>query len=138
MVPVILQPIDAIRRNGLIVPGGWNAHVIQVEAHPPDFEWLVNNLVEHAGLQLEEALRVAYQTVQERYTFGYTHGLRMSVIGFAEKYIKEHPHTVVNRDDGQVEARGFDPSRVQAYYLPGNVMRGRDSGISGLFEEMAK
>jgi hypothetical protein len=58
--------------------------------------------------------------VQDRYSFGYVHGLRMSIVGYAHRYLKMFPEMaeVYAANPALVVARGYKPEIMQQYYLP--------------------
>ena len=130
------EEIGDIRRNGLVIPGGWKAPVLNVRATPGDDEFLVNHLV-HMGYDEDDAARLAIRMVQERYTFGFIHGLRMSIMNYAQRYMGRYPSLVQQEGWDSFQLRGFKPEIVQGYYLP-SIGGGKDSGIDEVLEEMAR
>ncbi len=135
---MILETINEIKRGALIIPGGWQAHVIQVQANDADFKVLVDNLMHACNMSPEEAIKNALLMVQARFAAGWIHNLRMSIIGYAEKYLRLYPDMAFEREDGLIEARGFKPEVMQYYYLPviGTRVEGSvDHVLQQMYEE---
>jgi hypothetical protein len=117
---VIQEVINDIVRRPVIVPGGWRANILEVEAQRDDLQWLVSALVAQVGLEKDQAIATALAMVQNRYSFGSVHGIRMSVIGYAHKYLKMFPEMAEPYPDNPmlVLPRGYKPEVMQQYYLP--------------------
>ena len=132
------EEIGDIRRNGLVIPGGWKAPVLTVRAESGDHDFLAYQLRERMNFDEEEAAHTAIRMVQERYTFGFIHGLRMSVMNYAQRYKKLYPSLVQQDGWDAFQLRGFDPEIVHRYYLPTVGSFLKDSGIDSVLEEMAE
>ena len=118
---MIQEVVNDIIRKPVIVPGGWRANVLEVEARQADLQWLVAALVRQLDMHPDKAVATALAMVQDRYSFGYVHGLRMSVVGYAHRYLKTFPEMAVPYGpaaDGLVVANGYRPEVMQQYYLP--------------------
>lgn len=131
---MILHEIGDIKRNGILIPGGWRAQVIEVTPESAAFE-LYLPVLNAMGFTQEKASQIILKMVQDIYSGGYLHKLRMSVAGYAEKYAKMFPHlTSVDYDVALL--RGFNPEVAQRYYLP-SIGGGKDSGIEDELRRMA-
>jgi len=122
-----------IRFKGFFIPGGWKAPVLEVNAADGEARQLYMPILLDMGYAPDKAEEICIEIVQDRFLFGFIHGLRSSIGSYAHRYARMFPQHV--QKDGSL--RGFDPETVQQYYLP-TVGVGKDSGVGEALREMAR
>ncbi len=137
-----------IKRNGLVVPGGWIADFYEVE--PTGFEAydFYGSLLTEMGYTEAAAMELVHSIIQHLFNAGMRHHLRMSIMNFAEQYEKLYPEAakISKVEVGAQSIRvlpSFNPEIAQHYYFPliGDSKQKRPPGIKTIldaFEEMAK
>jgi len=143
---MIKERMTDIKRNGLVVPGGWIADFYEVE--PTGFEAydFYGSLLTEMGYTEAKAMELVHDIIQHLFNAGMRHHLRMSIMNFAEQYHKLHPEavrwTMIDKKEF-FYLPSFNPEIAQHYYFPlvGDALKNRPPGIKTIldaFEEMAK
>ena len=146
---MIKERMTDIKRNGLIVLGEWEAEyfkVAPVDLEPYEF---YGEVLMKIGFTESGAMSKVNIMVQNLFTAGMRHHLRMFIMDQAEKYAEAHPEAVKNitrKGKRYRTAHSFKPELVQSYYFPGgeassedrSKIKGDGRSLEKLFEEMAK
>ncbi len=144
---MIKERMTDIKRNGLVVPGGWVADFYEVEPTNNEAYEFYGALLMEMGYTEAAAMELVHSIIQHLFNAGMRHHLRMSIINFAEKYAEMYPEAVKKGDrvlrKGLRYIPSFNPEIAQHYYFPliGDALKNRPPGIKTIldaFEEMAK
>ena len=149
---IIYEEMTDITTGGLVVPGGWNALILEVQSVRESTsacktcgqstgrdpaEVLYFEAIRSAGYSVEEARAWCREIPQGRFDFGQKHGLRSHIAHYVREYARRYPDLVDKQSNGSYIARGFDPYMMQQFYLP-DLGRGiRAEGIDAALAEMA-
>ena len=139
---MIKERMTDIKRNGLVVPGGWVADFYEVEPTNNEAYDFYGALLMEMGYTEAAAMELVHSIIQHLFNAGMRHHLRMSIMNFAEKYAELYPKAVKSRA-GVRTIPSFQPEIAQHYYFPliGDALKSRPPGIKTIldaFEEMAK
>ena len=149
---IIYEEMTDITTGGLVVPGGWNALILEVQSVRESTstcktcgqstgrdpaEVLYFEAIRSAGYTVEEARAWCREIPQLRFSFGHKHGLRSNIAHYVRQYARTYPDLVDKTAKNSYVARGFDPYVMQQFYLP-ELGRGiRAEGIDAALADMA-
>jgi len=112
---MIKQEMPEIRRNGLVVPGGWIARIPSIKLYESEervyADYFRSKHGMHEGIACER-VREAFIALWVR---AWTVTLKEAIADMATKYKRMHP---------DLGLRGFDPAKAQVGYVPGDVRTG--------------
>ncbi len=140
---MIKERMTDIKRNGLVVPGGWVADFYEVEPTNNEAYDFYGALLMEMGYTEAAAMELVHSIIQHLFNAGMRHHLRMSIMNFAEQYAKLYPDAIMTKDGEHRIMPSFNPEIAQHYYFPliGDAKQHRPPGIKTIldaFEEMAK
>jgi len=127
---VITIEAPPIRRQGLFIPGGWQARIPGVTFYPGDLAPLYAHF-QKRGHNFAVATQQAEGALEAIWIRAYLDGMREAITNAALRYDAIYP---------ELELAGFDPEKVQAAYVPGDKFTGRRGkvGLKKLLVEMGQ
>ena len=119
-MPIIVRAWTE-RKNRILVPGGWEAQIPQVQAES-SVRIAYRDYFMSEGMGASKAEMRALEVTQNQYTACYLDGLKRQITYWAKRYSQKWPklvEEVTYRYKPALKPLGFKPQEVQFWFVPG-------------------